>query len=62
MEFMFIYRYVKQWREVSSTNRDGRRERERERRKWSKLNLITVEIKPGKRKTTRKKQMDNDQS
>lgn len=30
VEFMFIYRYVKQWREVSSTNRDGRRERERD--------------------------------
>lgn len=36
-------------------------ERERERRKWSKLNLITVEIKPGERKMTRKKkQMDAD--
>lgn len=35
-------------------------ERERVRRKWSKLNLIMVEIKPGERKMTRKKQMDND--
>lgn len=35
-------------------------ERERVRRKWSKLNLIMVKIKPGERKMTRKKQMDND--